>query len=129
MSEREAGRAQAKDIDDYEILACIHRRVAHSRALLASAGQSVRDLLAAAFDRDASEPPYPHEYFAERGIPEKVVYAKMAKLDRRGLLEVGVSLRTAWLSDKGEALLAALEATRPEPKPHSPHESAVRGQP
>lgn len=52
----------------------------------------------------------------ELRFPPKVVEAKMRKLERRGLLEVGVSLRTAWLSPAGEAYLAELEVNDP-PQP------------
>jgi len=42
------------------------------------------------------------------GLPLKVVEAKFRKLERRGLIECGVSLRTAWLTDAGKARLAEL---------------------
>ena len=48
-----------------------------------------------------------HKRFLGR-FPEKVIYAKMAKLDRRGLIEYGVSLRTGWLTSKGLARLYEL---------------------
>lgn len=41
------------------------------------------------------------------GAPIKVVYAAMSRAYGRGLLECGVSLRTAWLTDSGKALLAS----------------------
>jgi hypothetical protein len=44
--------------------------------------------------------------------PPKVTLAKMAQLEEQGLLEVGVSLRTAWLSDAGHARLEALSKAR-----------------
>lgn len=44
--------------------------------------------------------------------PAKVILARMQQLADRGLLEIGVSLRTAWLSDAGRDRLAAL-ATSP----------------
>jgi hypothetical protein len=37
--------------------------------------------------------------------PPKVTLAKMEKLCRAGLIDYGVSLRTAWLTDAGRALL------------------------
>lgn len=40
--------------------------------------------------------------------PEKVVYRVMEKLADENYLEYGVSLRTAWLTEKGEILLARL---------------------
>lgn len=41
-------------------------------------------------------------------FPEKVVLCKMEKLEDKGLLEVGVSLRCAWLTDKGKELLSSM---------------------
>jgi hypothetical protein len=41
----------------------------------------------------------------ETGAPEKVVYAAMEREERKGYLEYGVSLRTAWLTDKGKDFL------------------------
>lgn len=39
------------------------------------------------------------------GQAEKVVYAAMQRAFDRGLIEYGVSLRTAWATDKGRELL------------------------
>jgi hypothetical protein len=44
--------------------------------------------------------------------PPKVLYAKMEKMVRLGLLEYGVSLGTAWPTDTGKSALAK---TEPEP--------------
>lgn len=41
--------------------------------------------------------------------PPKVIYKKMEKLADEGYLDYGVSLRTAWLSDKGEKYLKSYE--------------------
>ncbi len=42
------------------------------------------------------------EILMERtGAPEKVVYAAMDRDDRNGYLDFGVSLRTAWPTEKG----------------------------
>lgn len=43
------------------------------------------------------------DYLAERYplAPGKVIYAKLEKLDRTGLIECGTSLRHPWLTDKG----------------------------
>ena len=50
---------------------------------------------------------WPYELLAERtGQPEKVCFRAMERADEHGLLEYGVSLRTAWLTDEGKALLA-----------------------
>ena len=57
-------------------------------------------------DRDL-DPPWPYEALAiETGQPEKVCYRAMERAERRGLIDVGVSLRAGWLSEKGKALLA-----------------------
>lgn len=49
---------------------------------------------------------WPYELLAQwTGQPEKVCYRAMERAERRGLLEYGVSLRTAWLTDAGRALL------------------------
>ena len=56
-------------------------------------------------DRDL-ELPWPYEALAaETGQPEKVCFRAMERADRRGLLDYGVSLRTAWLTEAGKALL------------------------
>lgn len=39
------------------------------------------------------------------GGPEKVCYRALERAKRRGFLEVGTSLNTAWLTESGEALL------------------------
>lgn len=58
-------------------------------------------------DRDL-ELPWPYEALSmETGQPEKVCYRAMERAERRGYLECGVSLRTAWLTEKGAALLRA----------------------
>lgn len=52
--------------------------------------------------------PWPYELLAQRtGQPEKVCFRAMERAVNRGLLEYGVSVRTAWLTDNGEALLAS----------------------
>ena len=57
--------------------------------------------------RDNDHGPWAYEILqVETGQPEKVCYKCMERAADRGLLEYGVSLRTAWLTDKGEALLA-----------------------
>lgn len=52
--------------------------------------------------------PWVDEHYASLDVPFKVVLAKLAKLDKRGLLEWGTSLRTAWLSPEGRAALEQL---------------------
>jgi hypothetical protein len=41
----------------------------------------------------------------ETGAPEKVVYAAMEREEKKDYLDWGVSLRTAWLTGKGEEAL------------------------
>lgn len=88
-------KPKAADIPDVEILSLID---AHSR------------------DRS---PPWAFEVLMARGIPEKVVYAKYRQLDRRKprIIECGVSLRTAWLTDEGRRLLATLRVAGKPPNP------------
>lgn len=70
---------QAKDISDSKVLRLIG--VNHN---------------ACAFDELCRE--YPH----------KVVLAKYNKLFKKGLIDYGVSLQTAWLTDEGEKLLVGM---------------------
>ena len=44
---------------------------------------------------------FPFTYEAFPQWPEKLVFKKMEKLADLGYLDYGVSLRTAWLSEKG----------------------------
>lgn len=39
------------------------------------------------------------------GCPYKVGYAACKRADRKGLVDCGVSLRTGWLTEKGEQLV------------------------
>lgn len=72
----------AKDIDERELLVYIRdRKVARS------------------------ETPNPVEAWVAKGYPEKVAYAKLAKLDKKGFIEWGVSIRQCWLTAKGESHL------------------------
>lgn len=49
---------------------------------------------------------YPNEILYEiTGQPEKVCYRAMERAAKRGYIEYGVSLRTGWLTDKGDELL------------------------
>lgn len=51
-------------------------------------------------------PPWPYELLSIwTGQSEKVCWSAMVRADKHGLLQVGVSLRTAWLTDKGKELL------------------------
>lgn len=51
------------------------------------------------------------------GEPEKVCLAAMERSLQRGLIECGVSLRTAWLTDMGELLLSARERSAHTERP------------
>lgn len=44
-------------------------------------------------------------------FPVKLIMSRMAKLQNKGLIDVGVSLRTAWLTDKGKEYLTKLRNT------------------
>ena len=73
-----------KDITDLQVVRAVQRR------------------------QDDRDGPWPYETLSrETGQPEKVCYRAMERADSRGYLEYGVSLRTAWLTDKGKALLAS----------------------
>lgn len=57
--------------------------------------------------RENQDGPWAYEILSrETGQPEKVCFKCMERAEERGLLEYGVSLRTAWPTDKGLALLA-----------------------
>lgn len=49
--------------------------------------------------------PWTYEVLGEKYGSEKLVLKKMEQLADRGYLEYGVSLRTAWLTEKGLAEL------------------------
>lgn len=50
--------------------------------------------------------PFPYELLHQwTEEPIKVCYKAMERAYKRGLLEYGVSLRTAWLTDKGLSVL------------------------
>ena len=81
-----------------------------------------------------------HAYHADRGVlvtdrlcaltgaPEKVAYAALERAYSRGLIECGVSIRTAWPTAKGLALLTAPAESRAqsEAAPCSPeHQPAA----
>ena len=49
---------------------------------------------------------FPYDYLAEwTGAPLKVCYRALERACDHGLIDYGVSLRTGWLTEKGEALL------------------------
>lgn len=45
----------------------------------------------------------------DTGAPEKIVWAALEREEKRGHLDCGVSLRTAWLTHKGKVKLYFLE--------------------
>lgn len=47
------------------------------------------------------------------GAPYNVAHAKLQRLNDRGLVDYGVSLRTCWATDKGRALLETAPPTPP----------------
>lgn len=56
--------------------------------------------------------PWPYELLMQRtGQPENVCYRACERAERHGLVEYGVSLRAGWLTQKGKALLDAMEPT------------------
>ena len=62
--------------------------------------EAYRDAKAIHFER------WPYDLLMERtGAPLKVCLSAMDRAYDHGLVECGVSLRTAWLTDKGNALL------------------------
>ncbi len=53
------------------------------------------------------EPLWPYVLLSQwTGEPEKVCYRAMERACENGYLDYGVSLRTAWLTEAGEALIA-----------------------
>jgi hypothetical protein len=79
-----AHKVKSSDISELELLRLIRARQADPRL------------------------PTPDVALADR-FPAKVVLAKMVKLCGRDLIDYGVSLRTAYLTEKGKARLAELE--------------------
>lgn len=58
------------------------------------------------FSKENDFTPWPYEILAKvTGQPEKVCCRAIERACDRGYLDYGVSLRTAWLTDKGESLL------------------------
>ena len=52
--------------------------------------------------------PFAYRVLYDEGVPPKVVEAKFGRFFRRGWIEYGVSLRTGWLTTKGEDALRAI---------------------
>lgn len=56
---------------------------------------------------------FPYQTLAKKfGCDEKLAYAACERADDNGLIEYGVSLRTAWLTEKGAALLETKRTTK-----------------
>ena len=56
--------------------------------------------------RDAETCLWPYELLVKwTGQPEKVCFRCMERAVGRGYLDYGVSLRTAWITDKGKKLI------------------------
>lgn len=63
--------------------------------------------------KESGDYQYPYEtLMARTGECFKVCYRAMERASDRGLIEYGVSLRTGWLTEKGKALLSALEKAK-----------------
>lgn len=63
----------------------------------------------ATFHEDTSKQPWPYEILSKRtGECVKVCFRACERAARRGLVEYGVSLRSGWLTPKGEELVSAL---------------------
>ena len=52
--------------------------------------------------------PFAYEILTDMGFPINVIYAKYIKLNKKGYVEYGVSIRTGWLTDEGIAKLKEL---------------------
>lgn len=57
------------------------------------------------YDKDL---PFTYEALGDKYGSQKLIYRKMEKLADEGYLEYGVSLRTAWLTEKAKELLKNL---------------------
>lgn len=59
----------------------------------------------------ADQSVWPYELLAQwTGQPEKVCFCALERASDRGLIDYGVSLRTGWLTKKGEQLLKQAQA-------------------
>lgn len=68
----------------------------------------------AEYQSDPYNKPFPYEIIAKKtGCAEKVAFRAMERADGRGYLEYGVSLRTAWLTEKGLELTAPTKTDKP----------------
>ena len=66
----------------------------------------------AEYKKDPYNSPYPYEILAKKfGCGEKLAFSACERAVDSGLIEYGVSLRTGWLTEKGQALLLPPSAT------------------
>lgn len=82
------------------LLACIlHQRTTMRRKAVQCKHISEQEIIDAcnAFHRNVYKNPTPDEALAHK-YPAKVILAKMARMVDRGILDYGVSLRTAWVN-------------------------------
>lgn len=54
---------------------------------------------------ESEDLPFTYEVLGKKYGSEKLVYCKMRQLEKLGYLDYGVSLRTAWLTDKGKEFI------------------------
>jgi hypothetical protein len=54
---------------------------------------------------DNKDLPFTYEVLGKKYGSEKLIFRKMEQLEMEGYLEYGTSLRTAWLTDKGLAII------------------------
>lgn len=60
----------------------------------------------AQYHKDMSNNPYPYIYLSNKfNCDEKLAYSACERAYGNGLINFGVSLRTGWLTEKGEKLL------------------------
>jgi len=66
----------------------------------------------AEYQSDIYNKPFPYEIIAQKtGCAEKVAYRAMERAVDSDYLDYGVSLRTAWLTEKGKEVLKENSAT------------------
>lgn len=70
----------------------------------------------AKYNADTTRREFPYDILQRTtGQPEKVCYRAIERAYSRDLIEFGVSLRTGWLTEKGNQLLKASQQTDGEP--------------
>ena len=77
---------------------------------MAKLGPKLRDGLRSFADLEADRSgPFADLRLQALGYPPKVANSIMGRLERRGWIEYGVSVRSGWLTDEGRAVLRRLE--------------------